>query len=329
MSKAEMLNYLKRLDARLRNLRGVPALKAGFRSPFALRSLVRDRFAKKRIRYEFTVAAIFKDEAPFLEEWLTFHHGIGATQFYLYDNNSTDHFRDVLELVTLTPWPEYPGQRSAYLHCIRSRWKEAEWIAFLDVDEFLFSPRQVDIRPILRGYRDVPALYVYLLNFGSSGHQRRPALPVTEAYTWREPEGVSDSGSSIVNPRYVRNVPNTHVFALWWGRTVNCSRMPVSSPGNRKPGDGSPSYDLLRAHHYWSKSREDLVAKTARGDAFFGGGPRPIDYMLSRESKMNAVQDTSIVPIWRKIWDRNRVAGFEQSAENHNSAGFRDYVTGI
>ena len=42
---------------------------------------------------ELAICAIFREEAPFLDEWITFHVGVGAGHFYLYDNFSTDSFR--------------------------------------------------------------------------------------------------------------------------------------------------------------------------------------------------------------------------------------------
>jgi hypothetical protein len=50
--------------------------------------------------------AIFKDEAPYLLEWIAFHKMIGVALFVLYDNGSTDG----------GPWSDRPGQISAYRH---------------------------------------------------------------------------------------------------------------------------------------------------------------------------------------------------------------------
>ena len=36
------------------------------------------------------ICAIFKDEAPYLLEWLAFHRMIGVDLFVLYDNGSND-----------------------------------------------------------------------------------------------------------------------------------------------------------------------------------------------------------------------------------------------
>src|SRR5919108_3802620 len=40
--------------------------------------------------------AIYRDEAPYLSEWIEFHRLVGFERFYLYDNLSSDHHREVL-----------------------------------------------------------------------------------------------------------------------------------------------------------------------------------------------------------------------------------------
>ncbi len=68
------------------------------------------------------VCAIFKDEAPYLLEWLAFHKMIGVDLFVLYDNGSTDGGGDLIREsnfarnVTLIEWSDRPGQISAYRH---------------------------------------------------------------------------------------------------------------------------------------------------------------------------------------------------------------------
>ncbi|HLH98745.1 MAG TPA: glycosyltransferase family 92 protein [Xanthobacteraceae bacterium] len=298
---------VKTLVRRFRELPLVRELKSLLRAGGRWRADLRESYVLKHPPpHELAIAAIFKNEAANLDEWLRFHRGIGATQFYLYNNASTDDYLAALRpwidkrLVTLTQWPAALAQRSAYMHCLRAHWRDARWIAFIDLDEFLFSPQAVDIRPILRSYADLPALYIYWTKFGSSGHMRRPAMPVVEAYLRREPLGLSDSGKSIVNPRYVRNVPNAHHFALWRGHTVDTLRRPTMSPRGPALPNCPPVYDVLRINHYFFKSQEDLAAKVARGDAFYDAS-RDFERHLSGDRLANAEEDLTILAVWRDI----------------------------
>src|SRR6478672_10434930 len=92
------------------------------------------------------VAAIYRWEAENLREWVAFHRVVGVDRFFLYDNASEDDHLEALApfvedgSVTVHPWPVFPGQGSAYDHALARHGGEVRWIAFLDVDEFFFSP---------------------------------------------------------------------------------------------------------------------------------------------------------------------------------------------
>ena len=101
------------------------------------------------MRWSLAAGAIIRDEARYLPEWIRFHLAMGIEHFFVYDNYSVDHPATVLAQfveagrVTLIPW-NVPiaggGQVEAYADClVRSR-DHARWVAFLDIDEFLFSP---------------------------------------------------------------------------------------------------------------------------------------------------------------------------------------------
>ena len=39
----------------------------------------------------------FKDEAPYLKEWLDFHILVGVDHFYLFNNNSSDNYEQIIK----------------------------------------------------------------------------------------------------------------------------------------------------------------------------------------------------------------------------------------
>lgn len=98
---------------------------------------------KKLYQYEVSLCLIFKDEAPYLREWLEYHILIGVDHFYLYNNNSTDNFSEILEpyihsgKVTLINWERNYCQVGAYEYCYNMRKNETHWLGYLDTDEFL------------------------------------------------------------------------------------------------------------------------------------------------------------------------------------------------
>ena len=276
------------------------ALRRLARQAMAARARYRDWLVRRRPHHALAVCAIFREEAPFLDEWLRFHHGVGAGHFYLYNNFSSDDFQSVLQpwiargLVTLRDWPHPVGQLAAYRHCIETHWRDAARIAFIDIDEFLFSPETDDIRLILRDYHDVPGLLVYGTFFGASGHAMRPAGALVEAYTRRAPVEFACSGKTIANPRHVRAVNSVHGFQYWTDDTRDTSRRTHSE------GREDPVFDKLRFNHYWSRSIEDLQVKVGRGDASTPQA-RDLAWHLEYESRLNDVEDRAIFGVARRI----------------------------
>lgn len=62
------------------------------------------------------IAAIFKNEAPYLREWLDFHRAAGVDRFYLYDNGSTDESAAIAASVpdtSVIPGRPLPGKTTS------------------------------------------------------------------------------------------------------------------------------------------------------------------------------------------------------------------------
>ena len=102
--------------------------------------------ARKQSATYLGVCAIYRDEAPYLREWIEFHRLVGVERFFLYDNGSIDDHLEALApyiaegTVVLHDWPGPRRQLPAYEHCLNAHRDEARWIAFIDLDEFLFAP---------------------------------------------------------------------------------------------------------------------------------------------------------------------------------------------
>ena len=164
------------------------------------------------MKHYLTACAMYLDEAFYLREWIAFHRLVGVEQFYLYDNENTDEHREMLApyieqgVVVMYEWPIKPGQIPAYHHCLAKHGADSRWIAFLDLDEFLFSPTYRPVPEILADYEEFPAVAVNWAMFGSSGHRTRPpGLALEATTTARTIRRIPSSTSSASSTRAARS----------------------------------------------------------------------------------------------------------------------------
>lgn len=267
-------------------------LRSLLKFPLVLLAQWRDARLPKTA-HELAIVAIFREEAPFLDEWLTFHTRAGVSHFYLYNNFSTDDFRAVLApwiargWVTLYEWPRKVGQLPAYRHCVRRHRQDARWMAFIDIDEFLFSPEGYALGDVLKAYCDLPGVIVYSPYFGSNGYEQRPPRPIVASLTRRAPL-TRMTAKTIANPRWIYAIRNVHVFKYRRGEALSTNRQKLDS--------SNPALEVLRLNHYWSRSLSDLRTKIGRGDASTAI-PRDHNWHLAFERELNAEDDFSILPL--------------------------------
>lgn len=161
----------------------------------------------------------------------------GVEHFYLYNNNSQDNYRQVLDpyiqrgSVSLFDWSlTYENgahkdwiaiQTGAYMDCIRRFGADSKWIAFIDADEFLFCPDGQKLPHFLKGFKRFGGLCVNWLKFGTSDIEEIPpdtlmieCLTHCLVHSHREHRYFK----SIVQPKYVLDCPQAHCFTYKDGK---------------------------------------------------------------------------------------------------------------
>ena len=211
-------------------------------------------------------AALFRDDASYLPEWLEFHRLVGFERFSLYNNNSSDNYREVLEpylregLVEVIDWPHpFPrSQKAAIDDCVERRREDSRWLAFLDVDEFLFSPTGRPLPEVLERFEPFAGVAVNWRAFGTSGHLERPPGLVIESYTRcaNERAPVTLMINTIADPARVLRADTPHNFEFREGAAVDEELHPVE--GQRTKEHKSR---LLRINHYLTRSLSEMRRK--------------------------------------------------------------------
>ncbi|MFS8031644.1 putative Glycosyltransferase family 92, nucleotide-diphospho-sugar transferase [Helianthus anomalus] len=154
-------------------------------------------------KHELCVCTMLWNQAHSIREWITYHSWLGVEKWFIYDNNSDDDIKTVIESldregynISRRVWPWIKTQEAGFSHCAIRAQTECNWVSFMDVDEFYYFPHN----PI-SGYPGPGALQTLVSNFttsssigeirtschsfGPSGLTSRPKQGVTVGYTCR------------------------------------------------------------------------------------------------------------------------------------------------
>lgn len=203
---------------------------------------------KKKYKYTLAMTAIFRDDAPYLKEWIEFHRLVGVQHFYMINNLSIDHYMEVLQpyidknIVEVIDWPYEHFicadwnqiQCKAYEHVINKVKGKVKWLAILDTDEFVFPTESNSLMDLLPQYEKFGGLAVNWQIFGTSFVSKIPddkLLIEMLVMGLPEMEEVNRHVKSIVRPEYVVGCENPHYMLFKKGYyQVNSDRVPFSGP---------------------------------------------------------------------------------------------------
>lgn len=245
------------------------------------------------------IAAIIKNEGPYLLEWIEYHRSIGFQKFYLYDNESTDNPRKILApyvkagIVELTPWPGKARQMDAYNDALNKHARDCKYLAVIDLDEFInFGSTSVSQWLDQHITDGISGVGLNWLIFGSAGRKARPEGLVIESYTQRSEASFRNNKhtKAIVNPRRVLGYPNPHFAVPLLGyHSINALGEHITGPFSPDSQSDIPPY----INHYFCKSVEEFALKRSRGMADQLGIR---DQSTFDEHDRNDVEDKSMLP---------------------------------
>jgi hypothetical protein len=217
------------------------------------------------------VVVIIRNEAPYLTEWLAYHHALGVDHVVVYDNGSNDELPAVIEpwvnhgLVTLVHWPLPGGQIDAYSHALRFFGPSFSWLAFFDVDEFVVPLVDDDIPAVLARFPQAAEVRIPRVDFGISGHRTPPDALTIEAYT--EVADVFERAPS--KPPRVKAVVQPRSISAVGIHTATVADDPRGPDGRPVPSEsvGKACWPFIQLNHYYTRSFEEFEAKRFRGSA--------------------------------------------------------------
>jgi hypothetical protein len=196
---------------------------------------------KPAFKYRLAAACMFKNSLFYLKEWLAFHKAVGVEHFFLCDNDSTDDFMPILapylargEITlihksgtpdTIAHW-ERDFHLPFYNQVIKDNYATVEWLACLDIDEFLVPCQHQTILEVLEKYTDHAWVSVFWQCYGTSNIGKLgPDDLLVEKLIWRLPTSHEKNGHAkvicqpqfcnfTIDPHWVKCAPGKTQFTL-------------------------------------------------------------------------------------------------------------------
>lgn len=263
------------------------------------------------MKHYLAVASIFKNESWGMKEWLDHYKFHGVDHIYLVNDFSTDDYQSILQpyidegFVTLyqNDNPErYTGRQIDMNNkFFKPIFKESQWLANVDLDEFLYSPKKIDLKEVLRKYESYAGVVANWAWFNSNGHEKQPPS-IVEGFTKRcgynekvymKPPGFPPQWIEFNAPKLILNSD----YNVWSFETHTAITDGVMINVSVK---GMPDNPELLINHYQLQSREYWkCVKMNRGDVnhWFKGSPRDFEGYESMD--IGDIEDT-------RLWEQNK-----------------------
>ena len=285
------------------------------------------------VKHTLAICAIVKNEHDYLLEWMAYHRVVGVDHFLIYNNSSESddgttrllsklHASGSAEVVS---WPDRPEwklptgvylrpQIPAYHDGLRRLREDAEWVAFIDVDEFIVPMQDQDVPSALKRYSQFGGVAANWRTFGTSGLREKGNGPVCERFTKASlPENrVNLHVKCIARTALIRDLGIHRPFLKGGVLVDEHGREMRNSSGFRYP----VTYDVLRINHYYTKSWSEWLAKVARGRA---SHPKKREKSSISEADFNDETDTSILKFYPAVVEVMKELAESANIENYPS----------
>lgn len=241
---------------------------------------------KNLFLYDLAVVAILKNEGHYIKEWLDYHLLAGVDHFYLYDNDSSDNFNEIIApyvkagLVTTKYFPGKSMQFAAYDDAVLNYRFHCRYIAFIDLDEFIFpkntsAPIAATLDKILNNFPAAGVAINWQL-FGTNGEikadynrgvlerfTRRALINWVVPIPKRDIPGGNAQIKTVANPRKIYFFTSAH-FPIYFEGNFS-----VNERGGIVPNycNEPVTAEKIALNHYNTKSREEFLAKVNKGRA--------------------------------------------------------------
>ena len=232
------------------------------------------------------LCVIGKNENLYVKEFVEHYKKLGYNHIYIYDNNDVngEKFEEVLKSEIDSNYVSiinYRGKSAAHIiggpqckafkDCYGNHKDEYDWLSFFDFDEFLeIKPYAKNIQEFLGNprYKNCDNIKINFLFYSDNDLLYYDNRPVQERFTkplYNHPD------NNVVKSTVRGGLPDNY----WNNKCcVHTSLMNVTNCNSQgdimlySSGNSPMNHTFAALKHYFTKSLEEYVNKTKRGDSF-------------------------------------------------------------
>ena len=255
-------------------------------------------------------------ENQYIREYVEYYKNLGITNICLFDNNydSEENFRDVINdyiengFVILKDYRNRKVcQLDAYNECYQEYGDKYDWIAFFDIDEFMFIHGDKNINDYLsmEYFNKYDMIHINWQLFGDSDELKNDGRPLLQRIT--KPLDINlQTLYDFPDNFHVKSIIRGGLENVIWNQTSHTpmnSILCCNASGEECPSN-SPfiPYDFRKAglSHFTTKTAEEYALKIKRG--FPDGNPASKEKLLEIFFKRNEITKEKI-QIFKEILD--------------------------
>ncbi len=247
----------------------------------------------------------------------------GVDHFYIYDNDSPDNFKEVLQpyidagIVTYIFYPGTGRQVEAYMEAFKTHRFFCRYMAFIDADEFIFPQEDKSIVEVADEFfnaeKNLSGIQIDWMMYGSNFLETADySKGVLERFT-RRAEKTFPSVKTIANPRKINYLTTPHYMFYFFGTSEIISNIAKGQKGVS---------DKILINHYQLKSREEFLRKCQNSsiDASYGKSTNHYNEKRFTHEENNEVFDDSILTYYESQLKRGKATGKPLDYEKLTSA---------
>lgn len=246
--------------------------------------------SKIKVKYKTmktAICVIIKNEQKFLKEWIEWHLNLGFDAIHIFeDKDSISHeyicdeysnvflrgYENDMQIHDMFNINSSVKQYRLYTWFAEEYKNIYDWIAFIDLDEFIIFSNDYNLDKFCKEFDSYPAVHLSWKMKGASGHIKSPTCNVMDAYTSDAnfpPEETGWRVKSFINSKHFKGMTSLHHSVE--GVDVN-----------GKISKDHLIYEKCWINHYFTKSWEDWCDRI-----FNRGGIQPGHRTLSQFFECN------------------------------------------